>query len=76
MFSVKPHPFPFFFIQGVWNSVDGYVLTDPVIHSKKKKAKGMYGSTDRGPSGMNKFFVSHSCNALCRLLGLEQAGDN
>lgn len=54
-------------LQGVWNSEDGFTLTDPVIHScSKKKSKR---STDKGVSGMNLFHESHKCSEMCRLLG-------
>ncbi len=44
-----------------------YKLTDPSIHSNKKKA---YGKTDHGRTGVTNFFKSHECNALCQALGL------
>eukprot|EP00966_Prymnesium_polylepis_P177151 4103151-Prymnesium_polylepis.1 len=54
-------------IQGVWNSEDGYVLTDPVVHSMNDGKRR--GATDSGLSGMQKFFHTHRCGALCRQLG-------
>ena len=54
-------------IQGVWNKVDGFILTDPVVHTKAKRSMG---ATDKGSEGMRKFFVSHVCGKLCRRLGL------
>eukprot|EP00928_Gymnodinium_smaydae_P072882 TRINITY_DN5616_c0_g1_i1.p1 TRINITY_DN5616_c0_g1~~TRINITY_DN5616_c0_g1_i1.p1 ORF type:complete len:661 (+),score=80.82 TRINITY_DN5616_c0_g1_i1:87-2069(+) len=48
-------------IQGVGRS-----WTDPQLHSKKKK----YGLGDLGTIGMQKFFASHRCNAICKLLKL------
>jgi len=55
-----------------------YLLTDPVIHKHKKKNKTKYqkwtfGRTDRGEKGMKAFFITHTCNEVCRLLGLEEA---
>jgi hypothetical protein len=48
-----------------------FELTDPVIHySSSKKKRGKYGRTDHGKKGINQFFVTHDCSALCRLLNL------
>jgi hypothetical protein len=55
-------------IQGVWNEQDGFVLTDPVIHSGGKRN----GATDRGRSGIDLFFNTHQCSPLCHRLGLKQ----
>tara|TARA_B100000795_G_scaffold240274_1_gene202376 strand:- start:97 stop:558 length:462 start_codon:yes stop_codon:yes gene_type:complete len=55
-------------IQGVWNKMDGFILTDPVVHTKAKRSMG---ATDKGTIGMKKFFVSHVCGPLCRRLGLQ-----
>ncbi|KAJ8599256.1 hypothetical protein CTAYLR_006219 [Chrysophaeum taylorii] len=55
-------------IQGVWNAYDGFVLTDPVIHSRGFKSRN--GRTDKGTVGIRQFFETHTCNALCRRLGL------
>ena len=59
-------------IQGVWNRIDGFTLTDPVIHHRKcnKKTKKLYGCTDKGIKGMHKFMETHQCNVLCQTLGL------
>ena len=54
-------------IQGTWNALDGYTLTDPVMHTLSKRRNG---STDKGEEGMNRFFETHVCNGLCRRLGL------
>ncbi|KAG2501020.1 hypothetical protein HYH03_000840 [Edaphochlamys debaryana] len=59
-------------LQGVWNSTDGFTLTDPVIHHFERS--GRYGATDKGPAGMTAFFKTHTCNALCRRLGLPPKG--
>ena len=46
-----------------------FKLTDPVIHYRSKHGrKNVYGRTDHGVKGMDKFFATHECNALCRLL--------
>jgi hypothetical protein len=53
----------------VWNAVDGFTLTDPVIHHFKESERN--GATDQGLEGVAHFFVSHVCNDLCRRLGLQ-----
>ena len=57
-------------LQGVWNAVDGFVLTDPVIHSAGNGHK--YGRTDKGDSGIMNFFQTHRCSKLCVRLGLKR----
>lgn len=48
-----------------------FELTDPVIHyCSKTGRKQVYGRTDLGKKGMHKFFRTHECNDVCRLLGL------
>eukprot|EP01049_Picozoa_sp_SAG25_P011882 SAG25_NODE_1513_length_2865_cov_3.743312_1_plen_338_part_00 len=48
-----------------------FELTDPVIHYKSNHGrKNVFGRTDHGQKGMDKFFCTHECNALCRLLHL------
>ena len=54
-------------VQGIWNEVDGFLLTDPVIHDVRKKN----GMTDRGRNGIDNFFKSHICGPLCQRLGLK-----
>ena len=54
--------------QGVWNAVNGFTLTDPVIHHTTGSKRN--GATDKGPAGIRSFFATHVCNALCRRLGL------
>ncbi|KAK3275216.1 hypothetical protein CYMTET_16642 [Cymbomonas tetramitiformis] len=61
-------------VQGVWNSVDGFTLTDPAIHNKSSQSgttRRKYGGTDKGLQGIRLFFSTHKCNAMCRRLGLE-----
>lgn len=55
--------------QGVWNSTDGFTLTDPVVHHASGGHRN--GATDKGQAGINNFFATHTCNALCRQLGLQ-----
>lgn len=66
-------------MQGVYNSTDGYLLTDPVIHCAASKggrggsgrgSSKLYGATDKGEKGIRDFFATHTCNALCKRLGL------
>ena len=59
-------------LQGTWNDRDGYYFTDPAMHhnSKHEGKKHKHGASDHGTTGIQKFFESHSCNALCRRLGL------
>ena len=44
-----------------------FLFTDPCIHSMKGDS---FGRTDKRRQGINTFFKSHECNALCELLGL------
>lgn len=49
-----------------------FQLTDPVIHAHNPFwKKHLFGRTDHGHKGMRTFMNSHSCNDLCRLLGLQ-----
>ena len=48
-------------IQGV-----GYECTDLQLHSETKK----FGQADRGRSGFQDFFKTHTCNDICKKLGL------
>ncbi|KAL3936397.1 MAG: hypothetical protein SGBAC_008274 [Bacillariaceae sp.] len=58
-------------LQGVWNADDGFVLTDPVIHYVCSRGrKHTNGATDKGLSGVKKFFETHVCNSLCKRMGL------
>lgn len=48
-----------------------FELTDPVIHYRSASGrKQVYGRTDFGRKGIHKFFETHYCNDVCRLLGL------
>jgi len=55
-------------MQGVWNHLDGFTLTDPVINHSSSSKK--YGKTDKGRTGIKEFFSTHKCNPICRQLGL------
>lgn len=43
-----------------------YILTDPAIHSSER----LFGPTDLGVVGMEMVLGNHTCNVLCRELGL------
>jgi len=49
-------------------------LTDPVIHQRKQSQAKNYnfGRTNLGEKGMQAFFATHQCSALCRALGLQE----
>lgn len=48
-----------------------YKLTDPAIHHASRSGRSrVYGRTDHGHTGIRRFFQTHKCNALCKLLGL------
>mmetsp|Transcript_13429 Transcript_13429/g.18361 ORF Transcript_13429/g.18361 Transcript_13429/m.18361 type:complete len:707 (+) Transcript_13429:131-2251(+) len=42
-----------------------FELTDPVIHYRSLDRKNVFGRTDRGIKGMQKFIHSHKCSDLC-----------
>ena len=47
-----------------------FELTDPVIHYRStNNRKNVFGRTDRGQSGMDAFFKTHTCSELCHALG-------
>jgi len=48
-----------------------FYFTDPVIHYYNKQnpgKKNLYGRTDMGRKGVERFFETHVCNALCPLI--------
>ncbi|CAN0477608.1 unnamed protein product, partial [Hapterophycus canaliculatus] len=48
-----------------------FELTDPVIHYRSASGRAqVYGRTDFGKRGIHRFFETHYCNDVCRLLGL------
>ena len=55
-----------------------YMLTDPAIHcvavlhnETGVLSEGCFDEqTDKGPAGFHSFFSSHTCNNVCRKLGL------
>jgi hypothetical protein len=49
-------------------STNCFVLTDPAFHTENKSA----GDTDLGTTGFESFFENHTCNSICRAMGLER----
>lgn len=49
----------------------GYLLTDPIVHSYDHVFKNTGG--DLGAYGMALVMCNHTCNDICRLLGLQDA---
>lgn len=50
-----------------------FELTDPVIHYSSNSGRDqVYGKTDLGREGTYKFFETHKCNEVCRLLDISQ----
>jgi len=59
-----------------------FMMTDPCTHKRRDRNNRRHDgsskrkdSTDRGKDGMDKFFISHKCNALCKILGLSHTSD-
>jgi len=67
-------------IQGVYNydlSPPTFELTDPAIHYRSKKGRRhVFGRTDSGEAGMDKFFKTHKCNRVCRMMQLSRKNKN
>jgi hypothetical protein len=62
-------------LQGVWNALDGFTLTDPAMHRSPRGGRARKGATDKGQDGIDNFFKTHKCSALCRRLGLKAPGE-
>ena len=46
-----------------------YELTDPAIHYKSRTGRrNVYGRSDLGSGGMDRFLQTHQCSALCGML--------
>eukprot|EP00730_Choanoeca_flexa_P007342 TRINITY_DN12316_c0_g2_i1.p1 TRINITY_DN12316_c0_g2~~TRINITY_DN12316_c0_g2_i1.p1 ORF type:complete len:801 (+),score=186.42 TRINITY_DN12316_c0_g2_i1:149-2551(+) len=59
-------------LQGVWNAVDGFELTDPVIHNASHGSDHDHDRrTDKKGQGIEDFKRTHQCSPLCRSLGLK-----
>lgn len=59
-------------LQGVYNEACSpplFELTDPVIHFKSSSGRSnVFGRTDQGHKGIQSFFKTHKCSALCHAL--------
>lgn len=64
--EISGHSFMICDLQGV-KSNNGYLLTDPAIHS----ADQIYGETDLGICGMEEVMKGHRCNWCCQKLKLQ-----
>lgn len=67
-------------LQGIYN-VDSepptFELTDPAIHYASKQCREMvFGRTDKGKKGMQLFFNTHKCSAICKLMQLSKKNRN
>ena len=56
-------------LQGVVTG-SGVLLTDPCIHSCSEELL-CYGTSNLGPAGINTFFSTHRCNAVCKEMKLQ-----
>eukprot|EP01063_Lacrimia_lanifica_P020618 TRINITY_DN27910_c0_g1_i1.p1 TRINITY_DN27910_c0_g1~~TRINITY_DN27910_c0_g1_i1.p1 ORF type:complete len:802 (+),score=189.34 TRINITY_DN27910_c0_g1_i1:360-2408(+) len=57
-------------VQGVYVPEDAVGhYTDPQMHSIARE----YGDGDLGQEGIDKFFKTHTCGRLCKILGLNKA---
>lgn len=67
-------------LQGVYNYdlvPPTFELTDPAIHYRSKKGRRhVFGRTDDGEAGMDKFFHTHSCNRVCKMMQLSRRNKN
>jgi Alpha-kinase family/von Willebrand factor type A domain len=64
-------------LQGVYNTdtvPPSFELTDPAIHYYSKKGRRMvYGRTDKGKRGMDRFMKTHKCSELCQFVNLSKS---
>jgi len=54
-------------LQGVLDT-SVFELTDPAIHYKQQTHRTDFGRTDLGENGIEKFFQTHVCSDLCRMV--------
>ena len=63
-------------LQGVFNTDEvppTFELSDPAIHYASKTGREMvFGRTDLGKRGMELFFKTHKCSAVCKVMNLSQ----
>lgn len=56
-------------VQGLYDGErKQYTLFDPAVHCACDTLR--FGRTNLGSRGMDKFFMTHSCNSICRKMGL------
>jgi len=59
-------------LQGEYDKRENmFCFTDPVVHYYDRHNPGnrsLYGRTDLGRKGIEKFFDNHRCNRLCELV--------
>ena len=59
--------------RGIVDHVPVFELTDPVVHCAshhRPDQRHKFGRTDHGRKGINNFYLTQECNALCSLLSL------
>ena len=63
-------------LQGVYNYdlvPPTFELTDPAIHYRSRKGRRhVFGRTDDGEAGMDKFFQTHMCTKVCKMMQLSR----
>ncbi len=55
-------------LQGFENEKDQYILTDPAITCPDNLHR--FSTTNLGIKGVKKFFESHQCNPICKIMKL------
>ncbi|KAL7563138.1 hypothetical protein ACA910_012319 [Epithemia clementina (nom. ined.)] len=67
-------------LQGVYNTdmlPPTFELSDPAIHYSSQKGREMvFGRTDKGKEGMQRFFNTHKCSSVCKFLKLSKKNKN
>jgi hypothetical protein len=54
-----------------------FELTDPAIHyASRSGRKKVFGRTDLGRQGMNRFFETHKCTPICKLMQIGKMNRN
>ncbi|KAL7722574.1 Elongation factor 2 kinase [Entamoeba marina] len=61
-------------LQGIVNKKKNeYLLTDPAVHHESL-SKFYFTRTNHGTTGISNFFSSHTCNSICKELGIVDEG--
>ncbi|KAL3942710.1 MAG: hypothetical protein SGBAC_003155 [Bacillariaceae sp.] len=67
-------------LQGVYNHdlvPPTFELTDPAIHYRSNRGRRhVFGRTDDGEAGMDKFFDTHKCSQVCKMMQLSRKNKN